>query len=131
MAAERARIRQDAASSRYCAISAAVRLASARASIWSALAWYSSAVRTPRLPLSREHTSLTAKCDPPVLQASTCCFPPLRHGRGGTQGLVKPHEIIVREVEANRRLKVFDLLREAIGQAGKPAHLHPHCQVLP
>ena len=42
-----------------------------------------------------------------------------------------PHEIIVREVQTNGCLEVFQLLAETVGQAGKPAHLHTHREVLP
>ena len=35
------------------------------------------------------------------------------------------------EMQRNRRLQVFKLLAESVGEPGKPAHAHPHGQVLP
>src|SRR5438552_2996331 len=47
------------------------------------------------------------------------------------QGLMDPAEVIVHEVEREGVLKVLHLLAEGVGQAGKSAHPHSHCQVLP
>jgi hypothetical protein len=40
------------------------------------------------------------------------------------------HEIIMREVQADRRPVVLSLLAESVGQAREPAHPHPHGEVL-
>lgn len=45
-------------------------------------------------------------------------------------GVVRAHEIVVREVQANRSLEVFQLLAETVRQASKSAHAHSHGQVL-
>jgi hypothetical protein len=39
-------------------------------------------------------------------------------------------EIIVREMQSNRRLQVFELLAESIGQTRETMHVHSHRQVL-
>jgi hypothetical protein len=44
---------------------------------------------------------------------------------------VLAHEIIMREMQPDRRAVVLCLLAESIGQARKPAHPHPHGEVLP
>jgi hypothetical protein len=44
---------------------------------------------------------------------------------------MQAHEIVMGKVQGHRCLQVFDLLAEAVGQAGKPAHGHAHGQVLP
>lgn len=36
------------------------------------------------------------------------------------------YEVIVNEVQGNGVPVVFDLFKEANGQAGEPAHMHPH-----
>jgi hypothetical protein len=41
-----------------------------------------------------------------------------------------PHQIVVREMQGDRRLQVFKLLAESVGKAGKAPHTHPHSQVL-
>jgi hypothetical protein len=44
------------------------------------------------------------------------------HCRGNAQGFVNAAKVVVHEVAGYRVLKVFNLLAEAIGQAGKAAH---------
>jgi hypothetical protein len=44
--------------------------------------------------------------------------------------LVQPNEIVVSEMQSTRRLQVFKLLAESVGQPGKAPHAHPHGQVL-
>jgi hypothetical protein len=41
-----------------------------------------------------------------------------------------PHQIVMREMQSDRRLQVFKLLAESVGQAGKTPHAHPHIEVL-
>ena len=57
--------------------------------------------------------------------ADACC-----HGRCHAQGLLNAAEVLMHEVQRHRVLKVLDLLAEAVGQAGEPAHAHAHGQVL-
>ena len=45
------------------------------------------------------------------------------HSRADAQALVNPHEVVVREVQRDRRPKVLDLLAESVGEAGKPGML--------
>lgn len=41
-----------------------------------------------------------------------------------------PHEIVVREVQGDRRTQVFNFPTECIREPREPAHGHPHGQVL-
>ena len=53
-----------------------------------------------------------------------------RHCWSNSQGLLNPTEIVMHHGQRNGVLVVLDLLGKAIGEAGEPAHLHPHGQVL-
>lgn len=44
--------------------------------------------------------------------------------------LMDAAEIVIHEVQRNRRFVVLDLLAERIGQASEAAHSHPHGEVL-
>jgi hypothetical protein len=46
-------------------------------------------------------------------------------------GLVQPDEVVMREMQRNRRAMVLNLLGERIGQPREPADAHAHRQVLP
>src|SRR5881394_2614940 len=39
-------------------------------------------------------------------------------------------EVVVHVMHGDRRHEVFNLLAEGVGQAGEPAHAHPHREVL-
>ena len=52
------------------------------------------------------------------------------HRRSDAQGLVNPAEVVVHEVKRNGGGVVLDLLGKPIRQARKPAHVHPHGEVL-
>jgi hypothetical protein len=52
------------------------------------------------------------------------------HRRGNAQRLVNPAEVVVREMERHGVGEVLDFLGERIGKARKPAHAHPHREVL-
>ncbi len=54
-----------------------------------------------------------------------------RHRRRHPQGLVNPTEIVVGEVQRQRRLEVRQFLAERIGRSGEPAAHHADGQVLP
>ena len=56
-------------------------------------------------------------------------YAPCHRGRH-TQALVKPHKVIMREVQRHRSLQVFQLLAERVRKAREAAHAHPHRQVL-
>ena len=42
-----------------------------------------------------------------------------------------PAEVVVHVMQGDGRYVVLDLLGKSIGQPGKPAHRHSHCEVLP
>ena len=56
---------------------------------------------------------------------------PCLHRRCDPQRLVNPAEVVVHEVEGDRRDVVLQLLAEGVGQAREPPHAHPHGEVLP
>jgi hypothetical protein len=43
---------------------------------------------------------------------------------------VHPHKIVIREVERNRSAEILKLLAESVREAGQPAHVHSHRQIL-
>ena len=56
---------------------------------------------------------------------------PGRRRRGHPERPVDPHEVVPREVEAQRGPEVLPPLAEGVRQPGKPSNLHPHREVLP
>ncbi len=48
---------------------------------------------------------------------------PRRHCRSAAKRVVAADEVVVREVKANRRLKVFPLLTEGVCQTRQPFHV--------
>ena len=53
-----------------------------------------------------------------------------RHRWRSPQRLMVPGEVVVHVMQADRMGQILDLLAERIGQSRKPAHSHPHCEVL-
>jgi len=53
------------------------------------------------------------------------------HRRSNAQGLVNPAEVVIHKVQRDCGLVILNLLGKAIGQPGKAAHPHPHCEILP
>jgi hypothetical protein len=53
------------------------------------------------------------------------------HSRGYAQRLVNFAEVVVHVMEGNCCRVILQFLRKCIGEAGKPAHMHSHCEVLP
>src|SRR5215213_9584325 len=60
----------------------------------------------------------------PDMIGDTCC-----DGRRGAEALVDAAEVVVREVEADRRREVFELLAEGIGQASEATRTHAEGEV--
>jgi len=52
------------------------------------------------------------------------------HSRGNAQGLMDTPEVVIHEVERHSIAQVFNLFAESVSKASKPAHSHPHGQVL-
>ena len=54
------------------------------------------------------------------------------HRRGGPlpKGRVGPGEVVLHVVKADSVSQVFDLLGEAVSEAGEPSHPHPHGEIL-
>jgi hypothetical protein len=55
---------------------------------------------------------------------------PSFHRRSNAQGLMNPRKVVVHVEQGDHRDVIVDLLRESIGQASEPAHVHPHVEVL-
>ena len=53
-----------------------------------------------------------------------------RHRWRDAQRLMDAGEVVEHVVQSDRMLMVLELLGEAVGQPGEPAHSHPHGQVL-
>jgi hypothetical protein len=53
------------------------------------------------------------------------------HSGRRAERLVNTAEVVVEEIEGHGANQVLDLLGEAVCQAGKPPHAHPHGKVLP
>ena len=54
----------------------------------------------------------------------------LHRGRDA-QRFVNPHEVVPREVQAQRGPQILPLLAERVRQSGQAADLHPHREILP
>ena len=53
-----------------------------------------------------------------------------RHRRSHSQCAMSLDEIVIREIQGNRSLKVFKLFAESIGWSGEPSAVHPQCVIL-
>lgn len=53
------------------------------------------------------------------------------HRWSDSQRLVDSSEIVIDGMNRDHSRMVLDLLGKAIRKAGKPAHPHPHCQIVP
>ena len=56
---------------------------------------------------------------------------PRLHRWGDSQSFVNATEIVERKMQSNSSFQIVELLRERIGEACKPSHLHSHGQILP
>src|SRR2546425_1681698 len=52
------------------------------------------------------------------------------HGRSHPKRRVYPHHVVVREMQRDSSLEVFQLARKCIGKPSQPAKLHPQSQIL-
>ena len=53
------------------------------------------------------------------------------HRRSNAQGLMNTPKVVVHVKQRNHRDVIVQLLAEGIRQASKPAHIHPHVEILP
>jgi hypothetical protein len=52
------------------------------------------------------------------------------HGRGHPQRIMSLAEVVIREIERHRSLKVLKLFAESVREAGEPSAVHPQRVVL-